>query len=81
MDRTETVVFLREVARDLNAAGFSGGPMGILRKTSGNNCDGYSCDIVCNPRREGWDVLGDWDGAQAAAWIGPKDVPDACEIQ
>lgn len=81
MGRTETVAFLREVARDLNAASFSGGPMGILSKTSGNNCDLYSCDIVCNSRGEGWDVLSDWDGSQGAAWIGPKSVPNACQIQ
>lgn len=81
MSSSEVVGFLRGVAKDLNAAGIPGGPFGILRKTSGNNCNGYSCDIVCNSREEGWDVLGDSDGAQFPGWGGPKPVPNACEIQ
>jgi len=81
MSSSEVVGFLRGVAKDLNAAGIPGGPFGILKKTSGNSCNGYSCDIVCNSGGEGWDVLGDSDGAQFAAWGGPKSVPNACEIQ
>lgn len=81
MDRSETVVFLREVARDLNAAGMSGGPFGILRKTSGNNCEGYSCDIICASWNI-WDVLSDWDGAQAPMWGSKNGAPaSTCEIQ
>ncbi len=88
MGRSETVAFLRGVARDLNAAGIAGGPFGLLRKDSGNQCDGYSCDIVCAGQGTGqrqWDVLSDWDGAQAPVWNGPETWPhirvDACEIQ
>lgn len=80
--------FLRGVAQDLNSAGIAGGPFGILRKTGGANCSGYSCDIICagqgNAQRQ-WDVLGDVDGAQTPGWLGPKTVPDIrvdiCEIQ
>ena len=54
------VEFLSRSARSMNAAGVPGGPFGILRKTGGNNCNGYSCDILCagqgNAQRQ-WDVL------------------------
>ena len=48
---------LRELS---NAAGVSGGPFGILEKASGNNCGGYSCDIICSGQgnaQKQWDVL------------------------
>jgi len=48
MDHEEVVEFLREVAYDLNQAGIGDhGGFGILVKDSGNNCSGYSCDIIC----------------------------------
>lgn len=88
MSSAQLVTFLRASARDLNAGGLSGGPFGILRKTSGANCGGYSCDILCagsGSSQKQWDVLGDADGAQTPAWIGPKMLPDirvdTCEIQ
>jgi hypothetical protein len=88
MSSGELVAFLRGSARDMNAAGLSGGPFGLLRKTSGANCAGYSCDILCSgsgTSQRQWDVLGDADGAQTPAWIGPKVWPDirvdTCEIQ
>jgi hypothetical protein len=75
----QIIVFLRGVANDLNAANIAGGPFGILRKTSGANCGGFSCDIICsgqgNSQRQ-WDVLGDVEGAATPAWIGPRTVPD-----
>jgi hypothetical protein len=88
MSSTQMVTFLRGVARDLNAAGIGGGPFGLLRKGGGSNCGGYSCDIICagqgNSQKQ-WDVLGDAEGAQTPAWIGPKTFPDirvdVCEIQ
>jgi hypothetical protein len=84
----QLVNFLRGVALDLNAAGVAGGPFGLLRKQGGTNCSGYSCDVLCagqgNDQRQ-WDVLGDVEGAQTPAWIGPNVVPnirvDICEIQ
>src|SRR5207237_1199354 len=66
MSNAEIVVFLRSVAKDLHAAGVAAGPFGILRKTTGNNCGGYSCDIICNNGGSGWDILADSDGAQTA---------------
>lgn len=88
MSSGQLVDLMRAIARSLNANGISGAPFGILRKASGHNCGGYSCDIVCsgsgNSQRQ-WDVLGDADGAQTPVWSGPHGVPgiriDVCEIQ
>jgi hypothetical protein len=88
MSSSQIVSFLRGAARSLNANGVPGGPFGILRKGSGNQCGGYSCDIICSGQGNGqrqWDVLGDVDGAQTPGWFGPETVPhirvDVCEIQ
>lgn len=88
MSRDEMTTFLRAVARSLNASGIAGGPYGVLRKGTGNQCNGYSCDIICagqgNAQRQ-YDVLGDIEGAQSPGWAGPHTVPhirvDVCEIQ
>jgi hypothetical protein len=88
MSSSQTVDFLRAVARSLNANGISGAPFGILRKSGGSSCNGYSCDIVCSGQGGGqrqWDVLGDAEGAQAPAFNGPHSGGeirvDLCEIQ
>jgi hypothetical protein len=88
MSSDQLVTFLRASARDMNSASLGGGPFGILRKTGGANCGGWSCDILCagsGTAQRQWDVLGDADGAQTPAWIGPKVWPDIrvdlCEIQ
>jgi hypothetical protein len=86
MSHDQMGVFIRNVARSLNASGISGGPFGILRKTSGANCGGYSCDIICAGQGGGqrqYDVLGDIDGAQNPGWSGPLGTirVDVCEIQ
>lgn len=88
MSSSQIVAFLRGVAKDLNAAGIGGGPFGILRKSGGYNCGGYSCDIICSGQgnaQQQWDVLSDAEGAQKPVWNGPKTWPnirvDACEIQ
>ncbi|MQA31143.1 MAG: hypothetical protein GEU82_15135 [Luteitalea sp.] len=87
MSDSQLVTFLQRVAGDLNAAGFGRGPFGLLRKTSGANCNGYSCDIICAGSGTGqrqWDVLGDSDGAQTPAWNGPHVYPnirtDSCLV-
>jgi hypothetical protein len=88
MSRSQLVGFLRVVARNLNAAGSPGAPFGLLRKTSGANCDGYSCDIICAGQGDlqlQYDVLGDAEGAQQPVWEGPFTGrairTDYCEIQ
>lgn len=67
MSSSQIVSFLSQSAKDLTAAGINGAPFGLLVKTGGNQCDGYSCDILCSgngPGQRQWDVLGDSDGAQ-----------------
>lgn len=86
MSSSQTVTFLRAVARSLNASGIGGGPFGILVKTSGSNCDGYSCDIICagnGGSQRQWDVMIDSDGAQIPVWDGPLSTIAVrpCEIQ
>jgi hypothetical protein len=88
MSSGEILSFLRGVAKDINAAGISGGPYGILRKQSGSNCGGYSCDIICSgsgTSQKQYDVLLDAEGAQTALWGSPKTYPgirvDICEVQ
>jgi hypothetical protein len=88
MSHSQMATFMRAVAQSLNRNGIGGGPYGILRKQSGTNCNGYSCDIICAGQGNGqsqWDVLGDIDGAQSPGWAGPHRVPsirvDVCEIQ
>jgi hypothetical protein len=88
MSSSQTVSFLQSSARSLTSNGISGGPFGLLRKSSGSSCNGFSCDIICSGQGNGqrqWDVLGDAEGAQVPAWNGPSTVPnirvDVCEIQ
>jgi hypothetical protein len=79
---------MRGVAKDLNAAGIAGGPYGILRKQSGFNCGGFSCDIICagqGSSQRQYDVLIDAGGRSEPTWGAPKTAPgiriDICEIQ
>ncbi len=88
MSRSQMASFMRSVAQSLNRNSIGGGPFGILRKTFGSQCDGYSCDVICAGQGNGqrqWDVLGDIDGAQSPGWGGPHTFPgirvDVCEIQ
>ncbi len=80
--------FLKATVRSLNRNGISGAPFGILRKSGGHNCGGYSCDVICSGNGNGqrqWDVLGDIEGDQVPGWRGPNRVPDirvdTCEVQ
>jgi hypothetical protein len=82
MDEEEVVDFLREVAYDLNQAGISDhGGFGLLVKTSGNNCLGYSCDIICEGNGGGqnqYDILIDDSVPNWAEVDNPTVRP--CEI-
>ena len=55
-----TLTALKEIAAELKA--------GIYVKTSGNNCGGYSCDIICFADGRGFDVFGDWDNRALPQW-------------
>jgi len=86
MSTSQIVTFLRNVTRSLNANRIAPGGFGILRKGSGHNCGGYSCDIVCAGQggaQQQWDVLSDADGAQIPVWSGPLGSirVDVCEVQ
>jgi hypothetical protein len=81
------VIWLKRVARDFNFAGVPGGPYGILQKRTGNNCGGYSCDILCSGQGNNqlqFDVL--IDDRIPVFGGGGNDVHDGirvdvCEIQ
>ena len=62
---------MEKIAYDLNVNGHEHRPYGRLVKTTGNNCHGYSCDIICsnaNGQHRQWDVLMDEDSAQIPGW-------------
>jgi len=86
MDASQIVAFLTQSAKDLNTAGISGAPFGLLVKTGGHQCNGFSCDILCAGNGSGqrqWDVLGDAEGAQVPGFmeiLGPKTIR-TCIIQ
>jgi hypothetical protein len=71
MNSGQVVAFLKSVADSLNRNGISGGRFGLLIKESGNQCGGYSCDIICSGNggaQRQWDVLSDVEGSQGAMW-------------
>jgi hypothetical protein len=74
MSHSELVEFLKNSARDINRAGTAGGPWGVLVKTSGAQCNGYSCDILClgnGGSQVQRDVLIDAEGSQLPIWGNP----------
>ena len=87
MSDSQIVSFLAASAKDLNGAGVSGGPFGLLVKTGGHQCLGFSCDILCSGNGTGqrqWDVLTDSEGSQGVVW---REVPAhevkvmTCQVQ
>ena len=88
MSSSQMLEFVKATVRSLNRNGVAGAPFGILRKTGGHNCGGYSCDVICsgngNSQRQ-WDILGDIDGDQWPGWGGPNSLPnirvDICTVQ
>jgi len=60
---------------------------GLLRKTGGSSCGGYSCDIICigsGTSQQQYDILVDSDGTQGPIWSGPATYPsirvDSCDL-
>jgi len=70
MSVPQRVEFLRKIAYDLNRAPAEHAPYGVLVKTTGHNCLGYSCDVICSNTgtHRQWDVLSDEDATQAPVW-------------
>jgi hypothetical protein len=50
------------------AWGLRGAGIGLVSKSSGNNCDGYSVDFLCWKGGDGVDVLGDAGGMNLPQW-------------
>jgi hypothetical protein len=84
MNDGQLVSFLAAVADSLNRNGIPGGRFGLLVKTSGSNCNGYSCDIICSGNGGGqrqWDVVAGND-AQTAMWHEVDGISvRVCEIR
>jgi hypothetical protein len=78
MSAAQTNQFLRAVAADLNKGNFGGG-YGIYPKSGGNQCNGYSCDIICTNTRV-WDVLGNWEGSQDPMWLYKGTNTGSCQV-
>ena len=74
---------MERIAWDLNQGGHEWAPYGRLVKTTGNNCHGYSCDIICSDAggfQRQWDVLID---EAVGAWQrvdGEGVVTRPCEV-
>ena len=83
MDHEEQIQFMREVAFDLNQLNISDkGGFGLLIKDVGNNCLGYSCDIICEGNggnQNQYDILID-DHIPNWAEVGDGLVVRPCEI-
>ena len=84
IEHDELPEFLEKVAYDLNVGGHEHAPYGRLVKDTGNNCHGYSCDIICsdaNGAHRQWDVLMDEDSLQGPVWNRvPEVAVRPCEI-
>jgi hypothetical protein len=71
MPEFQRVEFLQRIAHDLNRAGAEHAPYGLLLKSEGHNCYGYSCDIICSNAggvHRQWDVLSDENDDQNPVW-------------
>jgi hypothetical protein len=83
MSEPDRVTLVRGIAYDLGKASREFTPYGILVKSVGHNCHGYSCDIVCSNTggvHRQWDVLSDEDGDQVPGWRRLDRVaPRRCE--
>jgi hypothetical protein len=79
---------LRAIAGDLNT-GTGSTSYGLLIKTSGNNCSGFACDIICRRTGDHWDVFIDgpdassgYSGTAAPAWTYKGTIdPARCDVR
>lgn len=79
MSKSQLLSLLRTSARKFNQNNLPGGKYGILRKTGGHNCGGYSCDIICVGNGDGqkqYDALLDAEGSATPVWGSPKTKPN-----
>ena len=84
MSESERIEFLRRIAHELGRASRDHAPYGILVKSTGHSCHGYSCDIICS--NEGgvhrqWDVPSDENDDQNPGWSRlDRIVHRRCEV-
>jgi len=76
---------LADIAHDLNTG--QPGYYGRLVKTTGNNCGGFACDIICAADHNIWDVFTDgpdasigYSGTAVASWFYKGTTGSACQI-
>lgn len=84
MSPTSLEQFIYRSVIEFKASGIPGGPYGRLVKRTGNNCGGYSCDIICvgqGPGQLQYDVL---IAENTPTWGAPLSGPgirvDVCEV-
>lgn len=79
---SKIVAILKAIAADLNVVHPRTGPWGVLRKTSGHQCLGYSCDVICTQGGRQFDVFRDSEGAAEPTWgeIATPNPQQGCEI-
>jgi hypothetical protein len=79
---------LRAIAGDLNT-GTGSSTYGLLIKTSGNNCSGFACDIICSRSGDHWDVFADgpdagagYSGVASPTWNYKGTIsPSSCDVR
>lgn len=76
-NRTITLQANKEIASDPSVKG------GLFVKTSGNNCGGFSCDLICYPDGKLYDIWGDWDNRAIPMWTLHNGLgdPARCKMQ
>lgn len=70
MTEEHKVQLVKAVAARLSGE-IMGGPFGILKKDSGNNCLGWACDIICTgngSQQAQYDILTAEEGAATPKW-------------
>lgn len=81
MSPDQLLQFLKLSAHDMNVANIPSGPYGIYPKPNGNQCGGYSCDIICTASGGAYDTLLDSEGAQVPIWGYKGGGLQGCVIQ
>lgn len=83
LEHGQRLALMRAIADELNVD--AGQPLyGVLVKRTGNNCGGYSCDVICSGQgadQRQWDVLED-ETRPAFNEVGQAGMRrDVCEIR
>jgi hypothetical protein len=74
------LTFIKGALYSMNEAGVPGGPFGMLHKKTGDNCNGYSCGVICagqGGNQLQWDILID---DRIPVFGAPADVDDGIRV-